>query len=130
MNSVIVAFGSNINAEKNIPRAKEILAGAHTLIAESRFLWTDPIGPEDQPAFLNGVCRYETVLDFEAFRKFIKDLEHTMGRQRDPENPSGPRPIDLDILVWNNKVVHKDFFEREFVQAAVCEVINREDLVR
>jgi 7,8-dihydro-6-hydroxymethylpterin-pyrophosphokinase len=39
------------------------------------------------------------------------------------ENKNGPRCIDLDIVVWNRKVIDRDFYDRDFLQTVVLELM-------
>jgi 2-amino-4-hydroxy-6-hydroxymethyldihydropteridine diphosphokinase len=60
-------------------------------------------------------------MDKEELSVFLKQLEDKMGRDR-REMKSGPRNIDLDILIWNNKVVDPDYFTREFLRDSAAEL--------
>jgi 2-amino-4-hydroxy-6-hydroxymethyldihydropteridine diphosphokinase len=45
-----------------------------------------------------------------------------MGRDRSLPK-SGPRVIDLDILIWNREVVDEDYYERDFLRKGVAEIL-------
>jgi len=45
-----------------------------------------------------------------------------MGRDRSLPK-FGPRTIDLDILIWNKKVVDEDYYKRDFLRKGVEEII-------
>ncbi len=122
MNQVVIGLGSNIDPERNVAAALRRIALAHRELARSRLVETDPIGIHDQPKFLNGAVLIETDLDQRALSDWLRDLETELGRTRDGHK-YGPRTIDLDVLVYNGKVVHKDFYEREFVRDCVLEVL-------
>ena len=122
MNTVAIGIGSNIEPVKNIQRAKEILAHEHLVESESTFVTTKPLGDPNQPDFINGAILVKTDNTLEAFTSFIKKTELSLGRL--PQDDQwGPRPIDLDIIVWNGKVIHHDFYSREFVRKAVIELL-------
>ena len=121
MNHVVIGVGSNIRPEENIARARDQIVSEHRLIAESSFVETEPIGYADQPKFLNGVFRIETSFGYKILKKWLLETEKALGRKRG-KNKYGPRTIDLDIVVWNGKVVDDDFFERKFLREAVLEV--------
>jgi 2-amino-4-hydroxy-6-hydroxymethyldihydropteridine diphosphokinase len=122
MNSVVVALGSNIDPDVHVKKACEALAREFTVRAVSSFVRTAPLGVKDQADFLNGVILLETDLDQESLEKRLKDLEIALGRKKRTDK-WGPREIDLDILLWNGQVVNKDYYERDFLQKAVAEIL-------
>ncbi|HOW36207.1 MAG TPA: 2-amino-4-hydroxy-6-hydroxymethyldihydropteridine diphosphokinase [Candidatus Omnitrophota bacterium] len=122
MNTAVIGLGSNIRPQENIQKAKEILSRTHTILAESQFIKTKPIGSVPQDDFLNGAYLLETALDYEDFKAYLKKVEEKLGRKKCADK-FGPRTIDLDILAWNNKVTHEDFFKRNFVKTTVLELL-------
>ena len=122
MNTAIIGLGSNINAEVNILKAKAILAQDYEVINESRFGKTKPIGPSLQPDFINGALLLKTELNYQQLRRQLKYIEAALGRTETMEK-CGPGPIDLDIIVWNNKIIHRDFYERSFIRDTVLELL-------
>ena len=60
MNRAVVGLGSNIEPDQNIQKAKGYLAKKFSILAESRFKRTKPIGSVVQPDFINGVILIET----------------------------------------------------------------------
>lgn len=122
MNRAVLSVGSNIQPERNVKRALALLKRDGILRAASRFVRTAPIGVLDQPDFLNGAALVETELERVALKRRLREMEERLGRRR--EGPRcGPRPIDLDIVVWNGRVVDRDYYERDFVRHAVLEVL-------
>lgn len=122
MNTAVIGVGSNINAPFYFARAKEALSREHRLDKESAFVITSPVGFAGQPDFLNGAFLVSTELSIDGFRGYLKELENRLGRVR-TENKYGPRTIDLDIIVWNGKIVDSDFYKRDFVRNAVKELL-------
>lgn len=122
MNRAVVAFGSNIDPAENVARAIEMLGESFFVIARSAGEWTRPIGRKDQPDFLNGAVLIETPLDRDAATRQLHAIEDRLGRVRDPADASGPRTIDLDVVVWNGHIVHDDYHNRPFVRRAVDEL--------
>ncbi|HKI88902.1 MAG TPA: 2-amino-4-hydroxy-6-hydroxymethyldihydropteridine diphosphokinase, partial [Draconibacterium sp.] len=51
----------------------------------------------------------------------LKKIEDELGRDRTVPK-FGPRTIDLDIVVWNGKIVDKDYYTRDFLQKNVQEI--------
>lgn len=76
--------------------------------ARSSIIETDPVGPGAQGAYLNAAIGVETTLGPEALLEALLAIEREMGRVRDEATRWGPRRIDLDILLYADRVVHAD----------------------
>ena len=82
---------------------------------------TQPVGGPAQGPYLNTVVEIETALPAEGLLGFLQDTERQLGRQPGPR--WGPRPIDLDILFYDDRVIrtgllevpHPRLHERRFV---------------
>lgn len=122
MNEVIIGLGSNIDPENNIRLAIEILSEKTELIKVSRIVKTRPVGYTDQDDFLNGAALINTYYCYGELVTVLKNTEAKLGRRRGP-NIHGPRTIDLDILVWNGKVVDQDVYTRGFLRDSITELI-------
>ena len=100
-----------------------------TLHTFSSFYASRPMGPPDQPPYINAVAWLKTRLEPHALLEQLQRLENEHGRVRKGEH-WGPRTLDLDILVYgNNKlksqilnVPHPGIKEREFVLYPLHEV--------
>ncbi len=99
------------------------------MTAESALVETEPVGgPPGQPPFLNGAAALETDLAPHALLDVLKRLEDDLGRQ--PRERWGPREIDLDLLLYADRVVQTDrlavphprLSERRFVLAPLAEI--------
>lgn len=123
MNSAVISVGSNIEPEKNVERAREIISSQERLVSVSRFVKTRPVGLKDQPDFLNGAFLIETEKDADELRASLKAIEKRLGRKRTSEK-YGPRTIDLDIVVFNGEVIDGDYFNYNFVRDSVDELFN------
>jgi 2-amino-4-hydroxy-6-hydroxymethyldihydropteridine diphosphokinase len=64
---------------------------------------TAPVDVPDQPAFLNLVAGVETTLSPERLLARLLAIEADFGRVRDPALPSGPRTLDLDLLLYEGE---------------------------
>lgn len=122
MNEAIVSAGSNIEPEKNIRKAQARLAKTQIFVKASQFYRTQPIGFTDQADFLNGAYLLHTEDSLETLEKKLKQIEIDLGRVK-TENKNGPRCIDLDIVVWNRNIVDRDFYDRDFIQTTVLELM-------
>ena len=83
---------------------------------------TKPVGGPEQEDFLNTVVELDTELTPQSLLEAVKQLERHMGRQPSSQR-WGPRPIDLDILLYNDLLLdeehltipHARLHERRFV---------------
>lgn len=95
-----VAIGSNLNhPQERVSEAFERIAAlpATRLELRSRPYRTRPLGPQDQPYFVNAAAGVLTGLSARELLDALLGIERTMGRNR--HERWGPRVIDLD-LVW------------------------------
>ena len=121
-NEVVIALGSNIEPEENLELAVVALKSRFTVSKRSRWIRTKPIGILDQPEFYNGVLIMETELGMESLKQELNSIENLMGRDRSKPK-FGPRMIDLDILIWNGKVIDNDYYDRDFLRKGVEEIL-------
>ena len=128
--AVYLGLGANVgNRLANLRLALARMRTFARVEAVSRLYETAPVGLEDQPPFLNAACRATTGLEPAALLRFLKNLEAEIGRR--PGGPlGGPRPIDLDILLYGERVVetkslcipHPRLADRAFVLAPLCDL--------
>jgi 2-amino-4-hydroxy-6-hydroxymethyldihydropteridine diphosphokinase len=62
-------------------------------------------------------------LELEPFVRFLKNIEQRLGRVKSA-NKSGPRPIDLDLIIWDGQVLHDDYYSKDYVIIPVKEVMD------
>jgi 2-amino-4-hydroxy-6-hydroxymethyldihydropteridine diphosphokinase len=95
-----VAIGSNLNhPRERVLEALTLLSqlpAIHSLLA-SRLYRSHPMGPQDQPEYVNAAAGFVTQLTPRELLDAMLDLERRMGRHRGER--WGPRIIDLD-LIW------------------------------
>ncbi|MEL0342622.1 MAG: 2-amino-4-hydroxy-6-hydroxymethyldihydropteridine diphosphokinase [Deltaproteobacteria bacterium] len=125
---VVIGLGSNIDPEANLEQAVQELKSRFKVSKRSQWTRTKPIGIQDQPDFYNGALLLETELEQQSLKKELKRIEDILGRDRSLPK-FGPRTIDLDILIWNKKVVDEDYYERDFLRKGVEEIIPDLELV-
>ena len=70
------------------------------LIAVSGLYRNPPMGPQDQPEYVNAVAGILTRLGPEDLLAKLQALESQLGRVREAGDRWGPRVIDLDLLVY------------------------------
>lgn len=127
-----IAYGSNIGDSLTIidDALKKISDNpAIRLNGKSSTITTKPYGNvTDQPDFYNGCIEVETYLPPEALLDFLHTIENEAGRTR--EIHWGPRTLDLDIILYGNRIIntknltipHPDMQNREFVLKPLCEI--------
>jgi len=132
MAACFLGVGSNLgNRKKNIEKALDYLAKTRGVKIEksSRVYETKPLGGPPQGKFLNAAVKIKTSLTPLSLLKTLKKIEKLLGRKRGIR--FGPRPIDLDILLYANKVIktkelvlpHPEMFKREFVLKPLRDVL-------
>ncbi|KAI7870130.1 Dihydropteroate synthase-like protein [Spinellus fusiger] len=130
--TVYLSIGSNTgDRRENIQEALGMLEKEEECyIVETSFLYeTPPMYVVHQPAFLNAACKIMTCLDPYTLLKKLKSIEAALGRSNEGIR-NGPRPIDLDILFYNDllletetlKIPHISIEEREFVLWPLCDI--------
>ncbi|MGL4720024.1 MAG: 2-amino-4-hydroxy-6-hydroxymethyldihydropteridine diphosphokinase, partial [Kluyvera intermedia] len=77
------------------------------LVAVSSFYRTPPLGPQDQPDYLNAAVALETTLAPEVLLSHTQRIELQQGRVRKAER-WGPRTLDLDIMLFGQAIIHTD----------------------
>jgi 2-amino-4-hydroxy-6-hydroxymethyldihydropteridine diphosphokinase len=100
------------------------------LKARSSDYATPPWGVEDQPPFFNLCIAVETDLTPQALLGRLQGIEHALGRLRAQERRWGPRPIDIDLLAYDDVTIagadltlpHPRLFERAFVLVPLAEI--------
>jgi dihydropteroate synthase/2-amino-4-hydroxy-6-hydroxymethyldihydropteridine diphosphokinase len=105
--TVYLALGGNLGDRWATLVAALRRLGSGVDVREFSALYeTPPWGITDQPAFYNLVVRGETALEPEALLRFVKEIEVALGRQ--PTVRYGPRPVDIDILLYDDWVWESD----------------------
>ncbi len=120
---VFIGIGSNLgNREKNIQEAISLLKQEGiTILQTSEIIETAPVGGPPQGKYLNGVLKIKTHFEPLALLKILKNIEKHLGRKKSV--PNAPRPIDLDILLYDDLKIqtpeliipHPRMHERDFV---------------
>ncbi len=107
MHTIILGLGTNIgNCIENLQRAVDELASYIEITAVSATYITPPWGITNQPDYHNLCLIGKTKLEPETLLKEIKYSEVALGRR--PNVRWGPRLIDIDILFYDDLVMHKE----------------------
>jgi 2-amino-4-hydroxy-6-hydroxymethyldihydropteridine diphosphokinase len=127
-----IALGANLgDRQQNLRAALDLLNATPgvRVTGVSSFLENPAVGgPPDSPPFLNAAAELETTLEPRALLDRLLEIERTLGRER--RQKWGPRPIDLDLLLYGDrildepdlKVPHPLMHERRFVLQPLAEI--------
>ena len=129
--TVYVGLGSNEgDRESHLVSALEALSriDAVAVLQCSSLFESAPVGPP-QPRFLNAVVSLECCLPPQRLLAILQRIEHDLGRRRDGVR-WGPRPIDLDILLWDGQLIadpnlqvpHLELHKRRFALEPLAEI--------
>ena len=138
MNTVYIALGSNQNnpvyhVEKGI---REINHLTQTKVLKKSSLYTTkPIGPQNQPDFINAVIKISTNNEPIALLDILQEIEQQHNRKRIKR--WGPRTLDLDIIIFNEleinddrlTIPHPEMIKRDFVLIPLLEITNYDFLI-
>lgn len=129
--TVYVGLGSNLDdPQSQVTQALlELGRLPHTrLDAQSSLYVSAPLGPQDQPEYINAVARLQTTLMPLALLDELQAIEQTHRRVR--QQRWGPRTLDLDILLFGDRVIdlprlqvpHPHMHSRVFVLRPLAEI--------
>jgi GTP cyclohydrolase I len=110
MTAALIALGSNVDAEHNLPQAVSSLRrqSRMRLRAVSSIYWSAPVGASTpQPAYLNAALLLETDLEPRALKTALRGIEAALGRMR-TDDKYAPRTIDLDISLYGQQTFELD----------------------
>ncbi|MDC9593304.1 2-amino-4-hydroxy-6-hydroxymethyldihydropteridine diphosphokinase [Xenorhabdus sp. IM139775] len=132
MTQVYIAIGSNL--ADPLQQVNNALAALKqlpdtTFVVQSSFYRTKPMGPQDQPDFLNLAVELDTQLSPEILLDHTQAIELEQGRVRKDER-WGPRTLDLDIMLFGDHIInterltvpHYGLKQREFMLYPLAEI--------
>jgi 2-amino-4-hydroxy-6-hydroxymethyldihydropteridine diphosphokinase len=133
MPDVLLGLGSNLGDRKAL--IDEAVARLGQLVktrvvARSSYYRTEPVGPVEQEWFVNVAIRLSTHSDAEVLAAACREIEAALGRDRSVEIPSGPRPIDIDVIAVRAahgeaeafELRHPRFIEHAFALVPLAEI--------
>lgn len=101
---IFLGLGANLgNRAANLRMALRYLTPLAAVTAVSSLYETAPVGVAEQPPYYNAVCRLTTGLTPEGLLRYLKTIEFEIGRRPGPR--WGPRPVDLDLLLYGDVVL-------------------------
>ena len=130
--SAYIGLGSNLGEPLQQLEAAFValnkLSGSH-VIQRSSFYTSKPMGPADQPDYINAVAELETTLAPQDLLLALQAIENLQGRDRSGQR-WGARTLDLDLLLYADEVInterlqvpHPGLAERDFVLIPLAEI--------
>lgn len=122
-------FGNSFQTLQNALHQLALNADVSDIQCSSCYL-TKPIGPKNQNDFHNAVAQFNYTHSAENLLSLLQEIEHQHGRCRENETRWGPRPLDLDLLLFGNEnieterliVPHPEIENRAFVLIPLFEI--------
>jgi len=129
----VVGLGSNLQQpERQLRQALDALRAIaeEGVVKASSLYRSPPMGPQDQPDYINAVAVIETVLEPLELLDQLQQIEQQQGRER--KRHWGERTLDLDLLLYGDQsidhprlqVPHPGITERSFVLLPMQEVLG------
>jgi 2-amino-4-hydroxy-6-hydroxymethyldihydropteridine diphosphokinase len=129
----LIALGGNVgDARATIAKAISVFCDGDdvVLLKRSSDYRTPPWGVTDQAAFVNACITVSTALTPPALLRRAHSVERAFGRVREHEERWGPRTIDIDVLAYEDLVLHEPeitlphprILERAFVLVPLAEI--------
>lgn len=110
MSRVYIGLGSNLaEPQQQLTAALDALRALPECewVGVSSFYLSDPLGPADQPRYMNAVAALDCALSPLALLDALQQIEQQQGRERKAER-WGPRTLDLDILLFGNQILQEE----------------------
>ncbi len=129
---VVIGLGGNLaDPRRRLCQTLEALVALPDtrLVGHSDLYASAPVGPQDQPDFINAVAALETTLAPLVLLDALQQLENAAGRER--HRHWGERTLDLDILLWDDRtldlprltVPHPELTRRAFVIGPLLDLL-------
>jgi 2-amino-4-hydroxy-6-hydroxymethyldihydropteridine diphosphokinase len=136
---ILVALGSNIDGPWGKPRETveraliELPRHGISILKQSKLIVTAPMGPQNQPDYVNAVVSVRSARSPEALLRTLHIIEKKAGRVR--RLRWGPRTLDLDLIAYHDQrrrmprdrlnLPHPGLSQRQFVLGPIGEIAAR-----
>jgi len=107
---VYIGIGSNLGSPEDQVRQAVASLGdlpQSILVSVSGLYRAAPMGPSDQPDFVNAVAALLTQTNPHDLLQQLQEIERKQGRERNGER-WGPRTLDLDLLAYAGEIINED----------------------
>ncbi|OGR06472.1 MAG: 2-amino-4-hydroxy-6-hydroxymethyldihydropteridine diphosphokinase [Desulfobacca sp. RBG_16_58_9] len=126
-----IGLGANLgDPRRQLAEALARLAAVEEVevLKVSKFYLNPPLGPPEQPWYVNAAAQVRTRLEAEELLRALRQIERDLGRVRGER--WGPRIIDLDLLLYNGVIMsgpelvlpHPEMHRRAFVMVPLAEI--------
>ena len=135
--AALIWIGVGSNQGNVLPTCRRAVArlGGHPsirIVLQSPFYRTEPVGPVRQSWYINGVLGVQSHMGPRALLRLLQRVERSFGRNRQREQPWGPRPLDLDLLFYGDRIIrcpalrvpHPRLHQRRFVLRPLADVAS------
>ena len=132
--TAFIGLGGNIGDPRaTIRLALERLDSVPSVkvVTTSDLIQTKPVGPiPNQPDFINGAAKIQTGLTPLELLDTLLSIEAAFGRDRRTEKNKGPRTLDLDLLLYGDRIIrnrrlvvpHPELSNRRFVLEPLAQI--------
>ena len=121
MHQVYLSLGSNVQPEVNLFKAIDLLHGYGEILKVSNAWESEAVG-SDGPNYLNACVLFLTTLLYaELKEQVIQPIEAELGRRRSKDK-NAPRTIDIDIVLFDDKLCNDKFWRQAFVVVPLEEI--------
>lgn len=122
IHQVVLGLGSNISPSENLKSSIYLLGRLVPINAVSG-VWQTPSLGSPGPDFLNAAALITTQLSADDLRSnILRPIENLLGRIRTTD-PNAPRTIDLDILIFDGKLLDVDLWSYAHMAVPVAEIL-------
>jgi 2-amino-4-hydroxy-6-hydroxymethyldihydropteridine diphosphokinase len=122
LHQVYLSLGSNIEPEKYLPKAVQLLKD-YGQVRETSSVWETKAVGSDGPNFLNACVLFLSPIQSDQLKdQVIRPIEARLGRIRYADKYA-PRTIDIDLLLFDQTPLNTEFWEFAFVAVPLAELI-------
>lgn len=117
---VILALGTNVNQERNMKQVMQLLIDTWSDMKFTTTKWTQPIGMASD-LFYNCLAYTEVEESLEELTEKVKNMERICGNS-EAERSRNRIQMDIDILLYGDKKLHIDDWQRDYIQELMNEI--------
>jgi len=117
MIKVYIGLGSNLDDPQSQLKKAIIemkMVPSTSVVKSSSFYRSKPVGPQEQPDYVNAVVELDTELSASVLLDYLQAIENDHGRERKVK--WGARTLDLDILLFGDETINDDLLRVPHVE--------------
>lgn len=138
--SIVIGLGGNVGTEAEILERFGYAREALSALGPTRsapLYRTAPIGPAQAAFYNTALALVAPEVQPRELIETVLEIERLLGRDRSRETRWGPRALDLDVLLWDDRafriegleVPHPRLTERRFALTPVAELLGEDAMV-